>query len=91
MKREMVEVTLYEDGTYTVEDIDSCYATQKLWGWRNDQKCESYHCLKSRWKDYLVKLLNTKDIDQEIAELKKKKRAKEALKARLLKEIEAEV
>lgn len=91
MKREMVEVTLYEDGTYTVEDIDSCCATQRLYGYNHGKDCEIYHCFKSRWKEYLVKLLSTKDIDREIAELKKKKRAREALKARILREIEAEV
>lgn len=91
MKREMVSVTLYEDGTYIVEDIDSYYATQRLYGFHNGKECEIYHCSKSRWKEYLVKLLSTKDIDRKIAELKKEKRAKEALKARILKEIEAEV
>lgn len=91
MKREMVEVALYEDGTYTVEDVDSRYATQRMYGYRNGKDCKIYYCFKSRWKEYLVKLLSTKDIDRKIEELKKKKRAKESLKARLLKEIEAEV
>lgn len=91
MKREMVEVTLYEDGTYTVEDADSRYATQRMYGYHNGKRYDSYYCFKSRWKEYLVKLLSTKDIDREIAELKKKKRAKETLKAKILKEIEVDI
>ena len=90
MKREMVEVVLYEDGTYTVEDADSNLATQRMWGWRNGKDCDVYYCFKSRWKEYLVKLLSTKDIDRKIAELKKQKKAKEDLKAKILKEIEVE-
>lgn len=90
MKREMVKVILYEDGTYTVEDTSPNCATQRMWGMRNGKDCDIYYCFKSRWKEYLVRLLSTKDIDREIAELKKQKKAKEALKARILKEIEAE-
>lgn len=91
MKREMVEVVLYKDGTYTVEDISPECATQRMWGMHHGKDCDIYHCFKSRWKEYLVKLLSTKDIDQKIAELRRQKKAKEELKAKILKEIEAEV
>lgn len=91
MKREMVRVTLYEDGTYTVEDIDYHCATQRLYGFQHGMECNIYHCFKSRWKEYLVKLLSTKDIDRKIAELRKQKKAREELKVKILKEIEAEV
>ena len=86
-KREMVKVILYEDGTYTVEDVDSSYATQRMYGCRNGKNCDIYYCFKSRWKEYLVRLLSTNDIDRQIDELKKKKRAKEALKTKILKEM----
>ena len=83
MKREMVEVILYADGTYEVVDIPSYYATERYYGMRNDKHFTSYYCPKSKWKYYLMKLLSTKDIDKQIEELKKKKRMMEELKKTL--------
>ena len=40
MKREMVEVILYENGTYEVKDIEADNATQRLVGWVNGSKCD---------------------------------------------------
>ncbi len=51
MKREMVKVTLYENGRYTVEDVPSDYATQKLCGVKDGMHVDIYHCLKKNWKN----------------------------------------
>lgn len=88
MKREMVSVVLYEDGTYTVEDILDYYATQKLYGMRDGKNCKIYHCVKSKWKTYLLKLLSTNDIDEQIAELNKQKKAIMELKEQIKKELD---
>ena len=71
----MVKVILYEDGTYSVEDIESYYATQELVGWTNGKRMNIYHCPKSQWKKYLFKLLSpeAKDIDKQIEKLNKRK------------------
>lgn len=89
MKREMVSVVLYEDGTYIVEDIPDYYATQKLYGMRDGKNCKIYHCIKSKWKIYLLKLLSTKDIDidKQIVELNKQKKAIIELKEQIKKEL----
>lgn len=89
MKREMVSVVLYEDGTYIVEDIPDYYATQKLYGMRDGKNCKIYHCAKSKWKIYLLKLLSTNDIniDKQIAKLNKQKKAIMELKEQIKKEL----
>lgn len=90
MKREMVSVVLYEDGTYIVEDIPDYYATQKLCGMRDGKNCKIYHCAKSKWKTYLLRLLSTNniDIDKQIAELNKQKKAIMELKEQIKKELD---
>lgn len=88
----MVCVILYENGTYEVENITGEHATQRLCGYsqtKGNYSC--YYCRKEKWKDYLLKLLDTDDIDREIAELKKKKKAKEKLREQLLKEVKIEI
>lgn len=87
MKREMVEVTLYANGRYTVEDISSHYRTQRLWGERNGVDVDVYYCPKKSWKKYLLKLLSTTEIDKQIAELKKQKQKIIELRERLNREI----
>lgn len=89
MKREMVSVT-FEDSTYTVEDIPDYYATQKLYGMRDGKNCKIYHCVKSKWKTYLLTLLsvNDIDIDKQIAELNKQKKAIMELKEQIKKELD---
>lgn len=88
--REMVEVVLWEDGTYEVEDTNPNHVTQMMY--RYDCKGlgrsgKVYICKKEKWKYYLMKMLSTKDIDDEIRELKKKKKAMEQLKEKISKEI----
>ena len=87
MKREMVEVILYENGTYEVKDIEADYATQRLVGWVNGIECDIYYCHKNKWKTYLMKLLDTNAIDKNIRELQKRKKAIEKLRVRISKEI----
>ena len=87
MKREMVTVTLWEDYTYEVKDVNPAYATSKFAGWKNGMPCIGYYCLKTRWKNYLLKLIDPKKIDKEIEELQRKKRRVEKLKKKILKEI----
>ena len=88
MKREMVSVTLYEDGTYKVEDIPDYYATQKLYGVHDGKSCKIYHCFKSKWKTYLLKLLSTNDIDKQIAKLNKQKKDIIELRNKIKKELD---
>lgn len=90
MKREMVEVKLYEDGEYTVEDIESDCITQRLWGMESGRTCDIYYCLKKNWKKYLLRLLSVSDIDKQIAELKRNRRKKLKLKEQISREIERE-
>ena len=90
MSREMVSVTLYESGKYTVKDIEPEYTTQRLGGGDEEGLFKRYHCPKRSWKKYLIKLLSTNGIDKEIAELQKKKRNIERLKSKILKEINSE-
>ena len=87
MTREMVEVVLYANGKYTVEDISSDYRTQRLYGVRNYENVDVYHCPKKSWKKYLLKLLSTTEIDRQIAELKKQKQKIIELRERLNSEI----
>lgn len=90
MKREMAEVVLYDDGTYELHDIESCYRTQKFYGFRNGKPANIYYCPKDRWREYLIKLLDTKEIDQEIKKLNQKKKRIEKLKIKIEKEISKE-
>lgn len=87
--REMVEVRLWEDGTYEVEDTEPHFATQKLYSYdgKLGRNGKAYICKKEKWKYYLMKLLSTNDIDNQIRELKKKKKAMEQLKEKISKEI----
>jgi len=85
--REMVRVCLYENGDYKVENIGSNYATQKLYGSDSKGSYKMYHCLKNKWKVYLLKLIDTKKIDKEIAKLKKRKQQMEMLRKKLEKEL----
>ena len=87
MSREMVEVILYEDGTYEVNDIDPNYATQRLFGCRHNMLCDVYHCPKNNWKKYLLKLISTNGIDKKIKELEKQKRKLKRLKEEITKEL----
>lgn len=87
MKREMVEVVLYEDGKYEVNGADPHHAIQSMVGMSNKGRFEAYNCPKNEWKHYLLKLLSTKEIDEKIKELKKQKKAKEELKAKIKKEL----
>ena len=83
----MVRVTLYEDGEYKVEDVDPHCATQRLYGMEKGRSTDIYYCKKERWKEYLLKLCDTKDIDKKIKELVHYKRQKEVLKQKILSEL----
>lgn len=85
-KREMVSLRLYEDGKYEVVDACSDLATYHFFGVKDGKNCEGWVCKKTMWKHYLLKLLSTKQIDKEIAELKKRKKNIIELKERILKE-----
>lgn len=85
--KEMVEVILWENGTYEVKDTDLHYATQRLSRYSGSTGlcAELYICPKDKWKTYLMKLLSTKDIDKKIKELQKQKKAMEKLKEEIIK------
>lgn len=85
--REMVEVVLWDDGTYEVNIVDSNHVTQRMVGWSGSRHFEKYYCKKDKWKYYLMKLIDTKDIDRQIQRLKKKKKEMEKLKEKISKEI----
>lgn len=87
MTREMVKVTLYANGTYTVKDISFEYRTQRLYGVSDGMDVDIYYCPKKSWKKYLLKLLSTKEIDRQIAELKKQKKKIVELRERIKSEI----
>ena len=87
MLDEMVKVILYENGEYEVNEADPHRATQHMVGMGNKGRFELYYCPKDKWKHYLLKLLSTESIDKEIEELKKQKKAKEELRAKIKKEI----
>jgi hypothetical protein len=87
MKREMVEVVLYENGEYEVNGADSHHAIQSMVGMDNRGRFESYYCPKDEWKHYLLKLLCTKDIDVKIEKLKEQKKIREELAAKIKKEL----
>lgn len=86
-KREMVEVVLYEDGTYSVTDVDSSHTTQRMYGSYAGKSIDLYFCPKANWKKYLLRLLSTKDLNKKIRELQKKKKVIENLRAQIEKEI----
>jgi hypothetical protein len=88
MAREMVEVVLYEDGTYEVNEADSHHAIQSMVGRGNKGRFELYYCPKDKWKHYLLILLSTKDIDWKIEKLKEQKKAREELAEKIKKELE---
>ena len=80
--RKMIQLRLYEDGTYTVKDIGPDNQTQLFYGWDGDRKkghCNfiEYYCFKSKKDYYLQRLVKKQlaDIDEKMAELKKKKKA----------------
>ena len=85
--KEMVEVILWENGTYEVKDTDSYNATQKLYRYNGSTGlgAELYICPKDKWRTYLMKLLSTKDIDKKIKELQKQKKTMEKLKEEIIK------
>lgn len=85
--REMVQVVLYEDGTYEVNDIEPYYATQQLVGYKNGKNCKMYNCLKRNWKKYLMKLLDTKDIEKQIQELQRRKKNLDILRSQIAQEL----
>lgn len=85
--REMVQVVLYEDGTYEVNDIEPCHATQQLVGYKNGKNCKMYNCLKRNWKKYLIKLLDTKDIEKQILELQRRKKSLDFLRSQIAQEL----
>ena len=87
MKREMVKVTLYANGKYTVEDISPDHATKRLCGMKDGMNVDIYYCLKKSWKKYLLRLLSTTEIDRQIAELKRQKQKIIELKERLNSEL----
>ena len=89
MKKEMIEVIFYEnDATSEVNDIDGNYKTQEMCGYRNGELIRKYHCEKSRWKKYLLKLLNSsiKGLTSDIRMLDKKKKRIEKLKEQIERE-----
>ena len=97
--REMVQVILYDDCTYEVNDIDPHHAVPKVkhyhavqhfYGSYNKTYFQFYYCPKDKWEKYLVKMLSlsTKDIDKKIRELKKQKKEMEKLKEKFVKIIE---
>lgn len=73
--RQMVRVAIFYDGTYIVDDIDSNYATQKLYGWFNGQSCIMYHCLKDKQKLYLKRGVKeiSKQCDKDLMALVERK------------------
>jgi hypothetical protein len=78
MAREMVEVVLYEDGTYEVNGADPHHATQHMVGMNDKGRYEKYRCTKDKWKHYLLQMvISTKDIDAKIEKLKEQKKARE--------------
>lgn len=87
--KEMVEVILYENGTYEVNDVDPHHATQMLYGYNGSTRIHfrKYYCPKDKWKTYLIKLLSTKDIDKKIQKLQKQKKEMEKLKEKIIKAI----
>lgn len=85
--REMVKVILYEDGHYEVNDAESHHATQRLYGFYNGQHVDIYYCKKNKWKMYLLKLLSTNEIDEQIKELQKKKEHLNDLRQKIVREI----
>jgi undecaprenyl pyrophosphate synthase len=86
MSDEMVNVILYKNGEYEVREADPRHATQRA-GVNKKGSFIMYYCPKDEWKYYLLKLLSTESIDKEIEELKKRKKAKEELRAKIREEI----
>ena len=72
--KKMVEVILYENGTYEVKDTEPYHATQWFHGYSGvtGLKYEKYNCPKDKWEEYLMKLLSTKDIDKQMQKLQRK-------------------
>ena len=87
MSREMVRIRLYENGEYTVEDVEPYWATQRLYGYLSGKRYDGYNCKKSMWKKYLLKLLDTAEIDKEIKKLQKRKRDVEKLRKKITDEL----
>jgi hypothetical protein len=87
MAREMVEVVLYEDGTYEVNGADSHHAIQSMVGRDIKGLFEIYYCPKDEWKRYLLLLLSTNRIDEKIEKLKERKKTREELAAKIKKEL----
>ena len=87
MAREMVQVVLYEDGTYEVNEAKPYHTTQRMVGMSDKGRCKLYYCSKDKWKYYLLKLLSTRDIDEKIKELRKQKKVKEELATKIRKEL----
>jgi hypothetical protein len=83
----MVKVILYKNGEYEVREADPRHATQRMAGVNPKGSFKMYYCPKDEWKYYLLDLLSTDDIDEEIRRLKKQKKAKEELRVKIKKEI----
>lgn len=89
--REMVCVSLYEDGYYEVKDIESCYSTQMCYFVKQKESGEckkgiEYFCQKDKQDLYLKKLADRmlKDVEKEISKVQKKKRRVEKIRKKIL-------
>lgn len=91
-EREMVEVILYADGTYDINDIDSDNATQKLYGRRNGKPCDIYFCPKVKQASYLLKLIRLRhtELVKDIKMKEKMRKQVEKLELKILAEIDKE-
>ena len=87
MTKEMVEVLLYKDGTFELNnDIYGDVKPHKAYGFNKGKSCYMYYCRKDKWKMYLLKLINEyeKDIDKNFKQLNKRKEKLEKLKEKYL-------
>lgn len=79
----MVEIILYEDGTWEIEDIDSNYATQKLYGFKGGRSYTGYRCKKGK-EYYYIDIMMKELIEENKNKIKELKEKNEILLERLI-------
>lgn len=80
---EMVAVILYKDGTWEIEDIDSNYETQKLYGFKGGRSCDIYHCKKGK-EYYYIDIMMKELIEENKNKIKELKNKNKILLEQLL-------
>lgn len=84
-ERKMVDIMLFDDGTYEIEDVPSYRIAHRYYGVVDGKPCIGQICKKDKWRWHLRKLISwaIKDNNKKISKCKKENACLEKLKNEL--------